>query len=48
MEDRSSITVTVLAGTELAEVACRHGHDVVIQLEDDPTSWPAADSDIEL
>lgn len=48
MEDRSRVSVAVLAGTELAEVACRHGHDVVIQLEDDPTSWSATNSDIEL
>ena len=48
MESRSCVSEAILAGAELAEVACRYGHDIVIQLEHDPTSWPSCDSDIEL
>lgn len=48
MEGRSRVSKAILAGTKLAEVAGGQGHDVVIQLENDPTSWPTPDSDIEL
>lgn len=48
MEARSRVSEAILAGTKLAEVACRQGHDIVIQFENDPTSWSSPDSDIEL
>jgi hypothetical protein len=48
VEAGASVAETVLAGRELTEVLRSLRDDVVIELEDDTSSWLVVDGDVEL
>lgn len=47
VEGLARLPKTLLAGAERAEVLGSLGHDIVVQLQHDTTSWALADADVE-